>query len=165
MVVAAVGDRRLLRAGLPTRTLLLSRLTVITAFSLAITVVSVVATLPGFVPEQLALFGAVNLIAALQYAFIGAAVGLFLSPMSGTYLMFFAPMIDVGLLQNPMFPREGVDWWIRALPGYWPMEVLVDSAFTVDFDRADAILAALAYLAGVGVVALLAFRRAVVATQ
>jgi hypothetical protein len=162
MIVSREGDRRVLRAGLPARTLLLSRLAVIAAFSTAITVVSVAATLPAFVPEQLALFFVVNLVAALQYAFLGAAVGLFLSPMSGTYLMFFTPMIDVGLLQNPMFPRDEVAWWVQALPGYWPMEVLVDVAFTPDFDRVEALLAALIYLAAMALVGLAAFRRAIV---
>ena len=113
-------------------------------------------------PEQLLLFFVVNLVAALQYAFLGAAVGLFLSPMSGTYLMFFAPMIDIGLLQNPMFPRDQVAWWVQALPGYWPTEVLVDAAFTPDFDLADALLAAFSYLAVVALIGLLAFRRAIV---
>jgi len=161
MIVSREGDRRLLRAGLPAWTLLTARLAVIAAFSTAITAVSVAATLPGFVPEQLLLFSVVNLVAALQYAFLGAAVGLFLSPMSGTYLMFFTPMIDIGLLQNPMFPRDNVAWWVQALPGYWPTEVLVDAAFTPDFDRPDAFLVALIYLAAVALVGLLAFRRAI----
>jgi hypothetical protein len=42
------------------------------------------------------------------------------------------------------------------------MEVLVDVAFTPDFDRVDALLAALIYLAAMALVGLAAFRRAIV---
>jgi len=162
MVVSREGDRRLVRAGFPALNLLLARLMVIAGLSLAITTVSVLVTLLDYRPEQLGLFFLVNLVSALQYAFLGAAVGMFLSPMSGTYLMFFAPMIDIGLLQNPMFPREAVAWWVKVLPGYWPMEVMVDVSFTGSFDQLSALLWALLYLSAVAVLGLLAFRRAIV---
>ena len=146
MIVSREGDRRLVRAGFPALNLLGSRLAVIAGLSLAITTISVAATLPGFVPEQLPLFFLITLVSALQYAFIGAAVGMFLSPMSGTYLMFFAPMIDIGLIQNPMFPREAIAGWTKLLPGYWPMDVLLDVSFTSTFDEGDALLLSLLYL-------------------
>lgn len=162
MIVSREGDRRLVRAGFPARNLLFARLVVIGGLSLAITSVSVLVTLLDYRPEQLVLFYVVNLISALQYAFLGATVGMFLSAMSGTYLMFFAPMIDVGLVQNPMFPRDAVAWWVTFLPGYWPMEVLVDAAFTPRFDQLEALLLSLLYLGLVAAVGLLAFRRAIV---
>lgn len=162
MIVSREGDRRLVRAGFPPLNLLLARLVVIAGLSLAITAISFAVTLLDFRPEQPALFFLVNLISALQYAFIGAAVGMFLSPMSGTYLMFFVPMIDVGLIQNPMFPREAVAWWVKLLPGYWPMEVLLDASFTPRFDQLDALLVSLLYLGAVSALGLLAFRRAIV---
>jgi len=161
MIVSREGDRRLVSAGFPAFNLLLSRLAVIAGLSLAITMISVAATLPGFVPEQLPPFFLVILVSALQYAFIGAAVGMFLSPMSGTYLMFFAPMIDVGLIQNPMFPREAVAGWVQLLPGYWPMEVLLDASFTSRFDEGAALVASLLYLAALLAIGLLAFRHAI----
>jgi hypothetical protein len=161
MIVSREGDRRLVRAGFPALNLLLARLVVIAGLSLAITAVSVLVTLVDFRPEQLGLFFLVNLVSALQYAFLGAAVGMFLSPMSGTYLMFFAPMIDIGLIQNPMFPRESVDWWVRLLPGYRPMDVLLDVSFTPSFDELSALLVSLLYLAALAALGLLAFRRAI----
>jgi hypothetical protein len=161
MIVSREGDRRLVRAGFPAFDLLLARLVVIAALSLAITAVSVLVTLVDFRPEQLGPFFLVNLVSALQYAFLGAAVGMFLSPMSGTYLMFFAPMIDIGLIQNPMFPRESVDWWVKLLPGYRPMDVLLDVSFTPSFDELSALLVSLLYLAALAALGLLAFRRAI----
>ena len=81
--------------------------------------------------------------------------------MSGTYLMFFAPMIDVGLIQNPMFPRGAIDWWVQLLPGYWPMELLLDASFTPGFDRGDAFFFSVLYLAAVAAVGVVAFRHAI----
>jgi hypothetical protein len=162
MLVSREGDRRLVHAGFPAVNLLLARLVVIAFLSLAITAIAVMATLPGFVPEQVLLFFLVNLVSALQWAFLGAVVGMFLSAMSGTYLMFFAPMIDVGLLQNPMFPRGDVAWWVQALPGFRPMEVLVDASFTSTFDTGADLLIAVAYLAALLLLGLLAFWRAIV---
>jgi len=165
MVVSREGDRRLVRSGFRASNLLLARLAVIAGLSFAITAISVVVTLVDYRPEQLGLFLLVNLISALQYAFLGAAVGMFLSPMSGTYLMFFAPMIDIGLIQNPMFPREAVAWWVKLLPGYWPMEVLVDVSFTPNFDEGGALALSLLYLGCVGAIGVLAFRRAIVGAR
>jgi hypothetical protein len=75
--------------------------------------------------------------------------------------MFFAPMIDIGLIQNPMFPRESVDWWVKLLPGYRPMDVLLDVSFTPSFDELSALLVSLLYLAALAALGLLAFRRAI----
>jgi hypothetical protein len=159
MLSSRGADRRLVSAGYPLGRLLAVRLAIIGALSAAITLISVGVTLLDFHPRQLELFLLVNLIAALQYAFLGALVGTFLSAMSGTYLMFFVPMIDVGLVQNPMFPRDSVAWWVQVLPGYAPMEVLLDVSFSERFDAGGALGVALAYLAVLAVVGLLAFWR------
>ncbi len=86
---------------------------------------------------------------------------MFLSAMSGTYLMFFAPMIDVGLLQNPMFPRDNVAWWVQLLPGYRPMEILVDVSFTPSFDTGADLLVTLVYVAAFALLGMFAFWRAI----
>ena len=78
--------------------------------TLFITLIAMGVTLIDFRPPQLGMFFLVNLLSALHYAFLGAVAGTFLSPMSGTYLMFFVPMIDIGLIQNSMFPRDTVAW-------------------------------------------------------
>jgi hypothetical protein len=159
MVSSREADRRLVSAGYPLAQLLAVRLGIIAALSTVITLIAVGVTLLDYRPEQLPLFVLVNLVSALQYAFLGALVGTFLSPMSGTYLMFFAPMIDIGLVQNPMFPRDSVAWWVQALPGYAPMEVLLDVSFSGSFDSAGAFGVALVYLAALALLGLLAFWR------
>lgn len=159
MVSSRGADRRLVGAGFPLARLLLVRLGIIATFSVLITLISVAVTLLDYRPDQLGFFLLVNLVSALQYAFLGALVGTFLSPMSGTYLMFFAPMIDVGLVQNPMFPRDSLAWWVQALPGYAPMEVLLDVSFSERFDSAGALAVALLYLVVLALFGLVAFWR------
>ncbi len=117
MLSSREADRRLVSAGYPLGRLLAVRLGIVAGMTLVITLIAVGVTLIDFRPPQLGMFFLVNLLSALHYAFLGAVVGTFLSPMSGTYLMFFVPMIDIGLIQNPMFPRDAVAWWAQLLPG------------------------------------------------
>ncbi len=147
MLGSREADRRLVASGYPLALLLVVRLAIITAMSLLITLLSVGMTLTGFRPPQLGLFFLINLVSGLHYAFIGAVVGTFLSAMSGVYLMFFLPMIDLGLVQSPMVPRESIAWWMKALPGYTPTNVLVDVSFSEAFDTAGDLAVSLAYLA------------------
>lgn len=153
MLSSREADRRLVNAGYPALLLLLVRLGIVTIISVFITTLAVGITTIDFVPEQLAVFFLINLVSALQYAFIGAVVGTFLSAMGGTYLMFFMPMIDIGIVQNPMFVREEVAWWVKLLPGYMPMEVLMDVSFTPGFDTGVELALSFVYLLGLAAVA------------
>lgn len=165
MFSAREGDRRLVIAGFSLPNLLAVRITMIVVLSLAITLLSVGVTLISFRPEQIGTFFLINLISALQYAFLGAVAGTFLNAISGTYLMFFAPMIDVGIVQNPMFPRESVQWWAKLLPGYAPMEVLTDIAFTPGFDTWGFLGLSALYAAAIGAVAAVLFIRVTAARK
>jgi hypothetical protein len=162
MLNSREADRRLVNVGYPLGGLLAVRLAIIAGFSVFITVLSVGVTLIDFEPDQLGLFVVINLISTLQYAFLGAIIGTFLSPMAGTYLVFFAPMIDIGVIQNPMFPRETLAWWTKFLPGYGPMEVLLDASFTEHFDTSAELGVSILYLAVLGGFGFLAFWRAIV---
>ncbi len=162
MLTSREADRRLVASGYPPLLLLAVRLTLIAALSLLITALAVGFTLIDFRPPQLGVFFLINLTAALHYAFIGAVAGTFLSALSGTYLMFFLPMIDLGLVQSPMFPREPVSWWMKLLPGYTPTNVLVDVSFSDGFDTGGDLAAALAYLAALALIGAFAFWRVTV---
>jgi len=165
MFNAREGDRRLVIAGYSLPNLLAVRLTMIVVLSLAITLLSVGVTLISFRPEQTGTFFLINLVSALQYAFLGAVAGTFLNAVSGTYLMFFAPMIDIGLVQNPMFPRESVQWWAKLLPGYAPMEVLTDISFTPGFDTWGFLGLSVLYVVALGAVAAVLFVRVTAARR
>jgi hypothetical protein len=161
MLSARQGDRRLVIAGYSPNLLLVVRLVIVAVMSLVITAISVGVTLISFQPMQLGLFFLANLITALQYGFLGAIAGTFLSAMSGTYLMFFMPMMDVGFAQNPMFDREHAALWVKLLPSYAPMEVLIDGAFTASFDTGIFLLLSLLYCLAIALVAGILFHRVV----
>ncbi|KKL94601.1 hypothetical protein LCGC14_1863070, partial [marine sediment metagenome] len=159
MLSSREADRRLVNAGYPSFLLLLVRLSIVAIISVFITGLAVGITTIDFMPGQLALFSLINFVSALQYAFIGAVVGTFLSAMSGTYVMFFMPMIDIGFVQNPMLARGEAAWWVKILPGYTPMEVLMDVSFTPGFDTGAELALALVYLLGLAAVAAALFWR------
>lgn len=161
MLSARQGDQRLVMAGYSPTLLVIVRLVVITVMGVLITILSVGITLLSWQPNQLALFFVANLLPAIQYGFLGAIVGTYLSATSGTYLMFFLPMIDVGLIQNPMFPRQDVQLWVKLLPDYAPMEVLIDTSFSAGFDTGLFLVGAALYAAVLAVAAGVLFRRAV----
>ncbi len=161
MLGAREGDRRLVVAGYSPTLLLTVRLVIVAVISLVITAIAVGVTLVSFRPDQLGLFFLANLISALQYGFLGAIVGTFLSAMSGTYLIFFAPMIDVGVLQSPMFSRENIGLWVKFLPGYAPMEMLMDVSFSTSFNTGSFLLISLVYALAIAVAAGILFDRVV----
>jgi hypothetical protein len=159
MLSSREADRRLVVAGYPTALLLAVRLALVAGMSVLITLISVGVTLLDFRPEQPGLFVLVNLIAALHYGFIGAIIGTFFSALGGTYLAFFIPMIDLGVVNDPMFTGGDASGWARLLPGYTPMEVLLDASFTGGFDSAGKVAVALVYLGALAALATLAFWR------
>lgn len=62
------------------------------------------------------------------------------------------------LAQNVMFSAVPPSW-ARFAPGYGAVRVLVDGAFTADFDETRGLLLALAWFAAITVAALLVFHR------
>jgi len=159
MLGARQGDCHLVVAGYSPEMLLAVRLFLVTIMSMLITAISVGVTMLQLRPEQPGLFFGTNLVQALKYGFLGAIAGTFLSSISGTYLVFFVPMIDVGILQNPMFGRESIDLWVRSLPGYAPTEVLMDVSFSSRFDTFGMLILAAAYLLAIALLAAVLFRQ------
>ncbi|MGB3683965.1 MAG: hypothetical protein WA990_15925 [Rubrobacteraceae bacterium] len=160
MLSSREADRRLVAAGYPGPLLLAVRLAMVAGMSVLITLISVGVSLIDFRPEKPGLFLLANLIAALHYGFIGAIIGTFLSALGGTYLVFFIPMIDLGVVNDPMFTGGNVSGWATLLPGYTPMKVLLDVSFTGGFDTGRELAVALVYLVVLAALATFAFWRA-----
>lgn len=47
--------------------------------------------------------------------------------------MLFLPMIDLGIVQTPMFGDGSPDGWATVLPGFGAGRVLVDASFAPTF--------------------------------
>ena len=101
----------------------LPRLILIGATTGIVVAVSLAVTALSFTPEQWPPFVVANLLIGLTYASIGAVAGVLLGRLGGTYFMLFLPMIDLGIVQTPMFGDGSPDgWatgtaWLRSWPG------------------------------------------------
>jgi hypothetical protein len=144
---ALESDRRLVIAGFRPGEAIMPRLAVLAAAVLIVLAVSLAVTAIDFTPASWTAFVAGNLLAGLVYGAIGALAGAFVGRLGGAYFMFFMPMIDIGVAQNPMFFDGDPPGWAAALPGYGPTRVIVDGAFSTSFDAGPELAAGLAWLA------------------
>ena len=160
MQSALQGDRRLVVAGYrPGETVIPRLLVLVSATALVVTVAAVTTAL-NFTPASWLPFLAALVLLGLTYAAIGALAGAVLDKLAATYLMLFLVMVDVGVVQTPMFhetPGQGA--WL--LPGYGSSRVMYDGAFSNTFDAGGALLIGLGWLAVLGVAVYLVLRRAV----
>ena len=127
------ADRRLVVAGFRPVEVLLPRLLVLGAASTLVLTVSLAVTALSFQPRLWIAFVVGNLLTTISYAMLGALAGDVLGGLGATYLMLFAAMLDLGIVQNPMFGTGTPPTWGTLLPGYGPGQVIVDAAFSDHF--------------------------------
>lgn len=152
------ADARLLAAGVRPWELLAARAVLLSGSVALITALSIAAALPAKTPSHPVGFVLANLLTGLEYGLFGVLLGTFIDRLGGVFVMFFGPMIDIGLIQNPMLPRVDIDWWMRLTPGFQVTEIAVDTAFTADIDAWGDVAGAVAWLAalsGLGVAILM----------
>lgn len=151
-------DGRLCLAGLRPGTLFAVRLTTIGAAALVAVVVALVVTATVFQPRNWLVYALGNLLVAATYALVGVLVGPLFGRVSGVFLAFLVPFLDVGISQSPMLSTQP-DQWAHWLPGYGGTRLVLDGALTAGFDEARALGYALAWLAGLAVVTSLVWHR------
>lgn len=143
---SAGGDRRLVLAGFRPRDVLAGRLGVIGAATVLTTAVAVAVSGVWYPPRQWVVFAGANVLIALTYALIGVLVGPLVGRLGGLYLILLLAFIDVGLGQSVMFP-SGPPSWGAFLPARGAARVMLDGAFTDQFDQVGYLLLGLAWLA------------------
>lgn len=141
-------DRRLCLAGLRPGVLLAVRLTTIGAAVLGAAAVSLAVTAAVFSPADWAVYALGNVLVAGTYALLGVLVGPLFGRVSGVFIAFLLPFLDVGISQSPMLSAQP-DPWARWLPAYGGTRLVLDGALTPSFDE----LAPLLY-AGIWLLAL-----------
>ena len=156
---ALESDRRLVLAGYSPGEAIVPRLAVMVSATLVVLAVSLAVTTIDFVPESWGPFVLGNLLAGLIYGLIGALAGALVGRLGGAYLMFFLPMLDIGVAQDPMFFDGAPQGWAAALPGYGPTRVLIDGAFSQSFDAVGPLVVALLWLVGLSVAVIVLLRR------
>lgn len=158
---ALESDRRLVVAGFSPLEVILPRLAVLGAATVIVLGVSLAVTTIDYVPESWGPFVVGNLLVGLIYGTIGALAGVFLGRLGGVYFMFFLPMMDIGVAQNPMFFNGAPQSWAPVLPGYGPTRVLLDGAFSSAFNAGPGFAIALVWLAALSLALVVLLRRSV----
>lgn len=139
-------DGRLAVVGYRARQVITARFGILVAITLIVTGISVGVMLVDFRPEHLWWFVAAMVVVSVTYGLIGMLVGAVFDRLAGMWLMLILPMLDIGLFQDPLFIQSDPDWWMKLLPGYWPVRVMVDTGLTADVDTALFLVWAVGYL-------------------
>jgi hypothetical protein len=154
------GDRRLALAGFRTGRLLTVRLGVLGLAVMLASVVSLAVTATVFDARQWGVYAAGIALVAATYGLVGVVLGPIFGRVSGVFIAFLLPFLDLGIGQSPML-RSSPPGWAHLLPGYGGYRVLLDGALTAHFDETLALLIGLLWLAGLVVAATVLFRPAV----
>jgi hypothetical protein len=152
------GDRRLAIAGFPARELLARRAVVIATAAGVVTGVALAITAASFEPDRWATFALGTLLIALLYGLVGVLIGPLVGRVGGLYVMFMLPFIDLGVGQS-VLTQPVPPGWAKLLPGYGPMKIVLDGAFTPTFDQWWALGLSLAWLFALSLAALVVFQR------
>jgi hypothetical protein len=152
------ADRRLCLAGLDPGTLFAVRLTTIGLAVLIAVVVSLLVTAAIFEPENWPVYAAGNVLSAAIYALVGVLVGPIFGRVSGVFLAFLIPFLDIGISQSPMLAAEP-DNWAQWLPGYGVTRLAIDGALTPGFDEGRSLVYAATWLVGLIVVTAILWHR------
>jgi hypothetical protein len=139
------GDRRLALAGMRTGTVLAARLAIVLTAALATTAASLAVTATVFTPHQWPVYAAANLIVGATYALVGVLLGPIFGRVSGVFVAFLLPFLDLGIGQSPML-RSEPPAWAQFLPGYGGIRVMLDGGLTDTFDETRGLLIALTWL-------------------
>lgn len=165
MLSAREADRRLVVAGLSPAEAITARLLVLLAATGIVVTVSVGVTALSFSARQWVAFAAATALVGLEYGALGALAGAALGRLAATYLMFFGPMVDLGIAQNPMFGDGIPDGWARLLPGWGPTRVAIDAAFSPNFHAGAELTVAGVWVAGLLVLLAFVLRRTLRASR
>ncbi len=161
MQSALAGDRRLVLAGFRAGEAVSARLAVLAADAALVVAVSLAVTALYFQPASWLPFAGATIMIGLIYGLLGALFGAVLDKLSATYLMLFVVMTDLGIVQDPMFGTGTPAQWAVALPGYGPVRVMVEGAFSSKFDAGGELLLSLAWVAALAIGVYVLLRRAV----
>lgn len=154
----ATADRRLRLAGMRAGVVLTARLAIVGMAAVLTTSVSLAITATVFDAHQWGVYGAATLLVALTYGLIGVLLGPVFGRVSGVFIAFLLPFLDLGIGQSPMLRGEPAAW-AQFLPGYGGMRVLIDGGLTTSFDQTRALLIGLAWLGALATAILLLIRQ------
>lgn len=140
------SDRRLVIAGFRPIEAILPRFAVLAAATVIALAASLGVTALSFTPASWPTFILGNLLIGLTYACIGALAGALLGQLAATYVVLFAAMLGIGILQNPMFGTGTPHGAAYAFPDYAAARIVIDGGFSATFHAWGALALSLAWL-------------------
>ncbi|MFZ5850083.1 MAG: ABC transporter permease [Actinomycetota bacterium] len=155
---ARTGDRRVVLAGMRTGAVLAARLAMVTVAALLAVAVSLGVTATVFDAHQWGVYAAANALIAVTYGLLGVLLGPIFGRVSGVFIAFLVPFLDIGIGQSPMLRPEPARW-AHFLPGYGGTRVLLDGALTSTFDETRALVVGVAWLVALALAATALFHR------
>ena len=151
------ADQRLGWAGMPASVIASVRVLLAAAAAGVATGVSAAVTALLFTAAQPGLYLLGNALLGVTYALLGVLIGARLGRVTGTFIAFLVPFLDIGLTQSPML-RPDPPAWASFLPGSAPVRVVLDAALTPGFDRAPQLLLSFGWVLGAAAAAALLIR-------
>jgi hypothetical protein len=155
---AREADQRLVLAGQRPSVVLATRVGMVLIAAAMATAASIAVTATVFEPHQWPLYATALTLSAVTYALIGVLIGPVFGRVSGAFLAFLIPFVDLGIGQSPMIRGEPAGW-AQYLPGYGSIRVLIDAALTSSFDELGALTVALGWIAVLTLATVILFRR------
>jgi hypothetical protein len=143
---ALAADRRLVLAGQRAAVAVVTRIALVMLASVVVTGISLVVTATVFTAERWTVYALGSLTLAVTYGLIGLLLGPLFGRVSGVFVAFLLPFIDLGLGQSPMLGGDPADWALW-MPGYAGMRLLIDGGLTPNFDEGVMLLLALGWIA------------------
>lgn len=142
---ARAADRRLALAGQRPAVLLATRLTMVLTATGVATAVSLAVTATVFDASNWGVYISGIALLAVTYSLIGVLLGPIFGRVSGTFMAFLLPFLDLGIGQSPMLRGEPAAW-AQWLPGYAGTRVMIDGALTNGFDEATTLVIGLGWI-------------------
>jgi hypothetical protein len=151
------GDRRLVLAGYRPVDVLAARLGVIAGATIMVTATSLAVSAIFLSPASWVEYAGADLLIAFTYAMFGVLLGPLVGRLGGLYVLLLMAIVDVGYGQSVMFQPQPPTWG-AFLPARGAGRLLLDGAFTTQYEQYGHLLLALAWLAALSIAALFMFR-------
>lgn len=154
---ARAADRRLRLAGQRGAVVVTTRLTLVFTAAAVASAASLALAWTVFSPAQGDVYVLGVLVLAVTYALVGVLLGPLFGRVSGTFMAFLLPFLDLGIAQSPMLRGEPAPW-AHWLPGWGGSRMMLTGALGDGWGEPAAAIAAAAWLLVLAVSAVVVLR-------
>lgn len=154
---ARAADRRLRLAGQRGVVVVITRLTLVFTAAAVASAASLALAWTVFDPSQGVVYVLGVLVLAVTYALVGVLLGPLFGRVSGTFMAFLLPFLDLGIAQSPMLRGEPAPW-ARWLPGWGGGRLMLTGALGDGWGEPAAAMAAAGWVLVLAVAAIVVLR-------